>query len=557
MDKTDTTASSSPADADENTIFSAAQRLSTVSNSRTDAGFPTDETPPISRNTSLASMSPRLSRQPSGSQRGRSRAKSCDISNIVSKLAVKDTRYYHKDCWTDDEGNVFRGKNPNLKADEEAKLDEPAGAEKKKKSRTKKILFLEIKLKRISAIDTTKETFRCRFHYYLTWLASYEEYMSFQSDRDQYVPEWIPKIELVNAAEVHENFRGSNYTIKSRKSVGFNDEWRIHEKYLGFDGRDGKWNRVRFEADVTFAEELELEAFPFDCQDLSIYMKVEKDCIDSCDIVAFPREGDFCLLDPQFSVLSEWYLENLVTEFGFTDPLKSKSLRCYSIVSVHIKASRRWETHVGMIIVTFCMFSLGLGTFSQGVGADQLGERLGFCVTFLLADVATMQFMFGHLPLIPYWTILDFYIYSSFIFLFLITIWSCLAGAIDRFDEIDIDVDGQGSDGRDSIAFWVFTSIHILLHIGYVSFSIYYRTRERSKLNMTSAELEAYFDGERSMADRRAISNTWDQQNLIDQHENCDGDDLTTFHFQGSKLEPLRRSTKFSRKKILRKPFIE
>jgi len=556
MDKTDT-ASNSP---NESTVFTAAQRLSTVSNSQTErnAGFPTDETPPMSRKTSMASMSAhhKLTRQASGSSnKGRSRAKSCDISNIVSKLAVKDTRYYHKDCWTDTEGNVFRGHQK-----EEIKLDEPPSesAGKKKKERTKKILFLEIKIKRISAIDTTKETFRCRFHYYLTWLASFEEYMSFKSDRDQYVPEWIPKIELVNAAEVHENFRGSNYTIKSRKSVGFNDEWRIHEKYLGFDGRDGKWNRVRFEADVTFAEELELEAFPFDCQDLSIYMKVEKDCIDSCDIVAFPREGDFCLLDPQFSVLSEWYLENLVTEFGFTDPLKSKSLRCYSIVSVHIKASRRWETHVGMIIVTFCMFSLGLGTFSQGVGADQLGERLGFCVTFLLADVATMQFMFGHLPLIPYWTILDFYIYSSFIFLFLITIWSCLAGAIDRFEESDIDVDGHGSDGRDTVAFWVFTSIHITMHIAYVSFSIYYRTRERSKLNMTSAELEAYFDGERSMADRRAISNTWDQQNLIDQHECKNGsDDMTTFHFQGSKLEPLRRSTQFSRKKILRKPFVE
>ena len=513
----------------------------------------------MSRKTSMSTHH-KLSRQPSSSShKSRARAKSCDISDIVSKLAVKDTRYYHKDCWTDDEGNVFRGKNPNLKGAEEAKRDEDgkrAGAGKEKKARTKKILFLEIKIKRISAIDTTKETFRCRFHYYLTWLASFEEYTSFQSDRDQYVPEWIPKIELVNAAEVHENFRGSNYTIKSRKSVGFNDEWRIHEKYLGFDGCDGKWNRVRFEADVTFAEELELEAFPFDCQDLSIYMKVEKDCIDSCDIVAFPREGDFCLLDPQFSVLSEWYLENLVTEFGFTDPLKSKSLRCYSIVSVHIKASRRWETHVGMIIVTFCMFSLGLGTFSQGVGADQLGERLGFCVTFLLADVATMQFMFGHLPLIPYWTILDFYIYSSFIFLFLITIWSCLAGAIDRFEEIDSD--GRNSDSRDSIAFWVFTTIHITLHVAYVSFSIYYRARERSKLNMTSAELEAYFDGERSMADRRAISNTWDQQNLIDQHESKnDSDDLTTFHFQGNKLEPLRRSTQVSRKKLLRKPFVE
>ena len=39
----------------------------------------------------------------------------------------------------------------------------------------KKILFFEMKIKRISEIDTSAETFRCRFHIYFTWLASKNE----------------------------------------------------------------------------------------------------------------------------------------------------------------------------------------------------------------------------------------------------------------------------------------------------------------------------------------------------------------------------------------------
>ena len=277
----------------------------------------------------------------------RTRKKSFDTSAILYELPDIETRYFHKDCWEDSNGRVYRGNNPNKTT--KHKLDENKASEesmviagnqsndgqtnicieldtrsdpmeelkrlkrKKKQNRIKKILFLEIKIKRISAIDTTSESFRCRFHYYLTWLASKEEYDAYLDDTDNYSPDWVPKIEWVNAAELHAVFQGSNFTIKSKRNVGFNNEWRISPKYLGFEARKGVWNRVRYEADITFAEELELEAFPFDCQDLSLYMKVEKDNIEFCDIVPFPREGDFCLLDPQFSVLSEWYLENLVT----------------------------------------------------------------------------------------------------------------------------------------------------------------------------------------------------------------------------------------------------
>lgn len=446
----------------------------------------------------------------------KSQSESYDNSLNLSQNQIPtiEKKYFHCNIVRHDK-MVFRNVLNNC--DDEKFVD----VEKEKQQQVKKILLFELKIKRLSAIDTTAETFRCGFHYYLTWLASKAEFDSYNSDSANYVPQWIPKLEFANAIEIHEYIQGSKYSIKSNKSIGFGDEWEIDD-YFGFKADLGRWNRVRFDADITFAEELELEAFPFDCQDLSLYIKVEKDTIGLCDIVPFPRRGNFCLLDPQFSVLSEWQLENLVSEFSFTDPLKSKSLRCYSLVSIHIKACRRWEAHIGMIIVIFCMFSLGLGTFAQSVEPDFLGERLGFCVTFLLADVATLQLMFVQLPTIPYWTILDFYIYTSFIFLFIVTIWSCFAGANHHV-----------LADWDYVAFYIFLSIYLIIHLFYILLSIYHRRREKAKLTMTNSQLFKYFQRQTSINDKRAISNTWDVNVL---RNNKNKDRINKLHFQGIKF---------------------
>ncbi len=62
--------------------------------------------------------------------------------------------------------------------------------------------------------------------------------------------------------------------------------------------------------------------------------------MNEIDIVPFARMGDFLLLDPKTSLISEWTLRKLLVEFGFTDPSTSKMKKTYSIVSVHIKGER-------------------------------------------------------------------------------------------------------------------------------------------------------------------------------------------------------------------------
>ena len=61
---------------------------------------------------------------------------------------------------------------------------------------------------------------------------------------------------------------------------------------------------------------------------------------------------------------------------------------------------------------------------------EDAGERLGYCITLLLAEVVNIQWAFNTLPNVPYLTIIERYIYASFIFLFIVTSYSCLVCGI-------------------------------------------------------------------------------------------------------------------------------
>ena len=194
----------------------------------------------------------------------------------------------------------------------------------------------------------------------------------------------------------------------------------------------------------------------------------------------------------------------MVCEFYKTDKIKSKSSKEYALVSVRIKASRRWEAHVGHMLVTFCMFTLGLGTFAQqGLDGEELGNRLSYCVTLLLADVATLQLLFDNLPNIPYWTLFDVYIYSCFAYLFSVTLWTALCGVWNNtLSELD--------DEMFVVAGFVWLASHIL----FLWRAIYDRRIERTKLDMTSVELDEHFKNSKTDRDRRAIAVIWNKDNL-------------------------------------------
>ena len=175
-----------------------------------------------------------------------------------------------------------------------------------------------------------------------------------------------------------------------------------------------------------------------------------------------------------------------------------------------MKASRRWYAHIGQMVITFCMYTLGLCTFVLGLDNDEaVGNRLGYSITLLLADIATVQLAFSNQKHVGYWTILDYYIYSGFTFLYLVIVWSSLAVAIG--DSL-IDIDGA--------IFWVFACICIILHLYFVIQSRFIWEKERTKLFMTSAELEEFFEGTVVYDEQYAIAVSFSEDELYYDEKN-------------------------------------
>lgn len=190
----------------------------------------------------------------------------------------------------------------------------------------------------------------------------------------------------------------------------------------------------------------------FKCQELSMFLKIDRVTCDKCDILPLPRKGKYINFDTSHTVVSEWDFKTILAEFGQTDPKSSKSGKVYPKVSVYIKVSRQWQASIGLILVVFCLFTLAVGMFSLELTEENLGDRLGYAITLLLSDVACNQLLYDNLPNIPYATLFDYYIYTSFVYIFLATSWTFVGGImnlylIDNSDNINTDDDEDDNYG--------------------------------------------------------------------------------------------------------------
>jgi len=250
---------------------------------------------------------------------------------------------------------------------------------------------------------------------------------------------------------------------------------------LGFDPRDGYWIRVQIEADVVFSEELELENFPFDCQDFTMSFELSQLPNDEADLLPLCRAGSFLTLDRQFSVATEWHLKRIVSEFRYTDSKQSKTNKQYAVLDVRIKASRVWSSYASSFAITCMMFILGLGAFALNPETD-LGNRMQYCVVFLLADVSTLQLVSERLPKIQYMTFLGSYTCLGFSFLFLVTIWSCILSVI------------PGAQEADKWGFWFFVGLFLLSQMLCLIYARWLYQWERQKLDKTAMKLKKWIE---------------------------------------------------------------
>lgn len=153
-----------------------------------------------------------------------------------------------------------------------------------------------------------------------------------------------------------------------------------------FDPLKCRFIRTKWECDMTFAEELELQSFPFDCQDLSCIIK--GNFLSGAHYVFLPelRQPTFASIDSRFSVIDEWDLATALIEFANDQSTRTKSVS-YPTIVLRLKLKRKWTNYVvNIILLLFILSGCSLSAFY--LDFDQLGERMGLILTLLLTSVA-------------------------------------------------------------------------------------------------------------------------------------------------------------------------
>ena len=175
----------------------------------------------------------------------------------------------------------------------------------------------------------------------------------------------------------------------------------------------------------------------------------------------------------------------------------------------------------------------------------EIGDRLGYAMTLVLADVATLQLMFDSMPNIPYETFMDKYCYTCFIFLVIETIYCCFAG-----------YGGEKVLGAtiDSYVMVGFFAAFLMIHIGMLIYVGRRRVKEREKLWMTSDDIKEFYklDPSETSTDVPHCECKWDSADSLHPTRNC----IYAKHFPGQteeEEEVQKRIEDNAEKRLLRK----
>jgi len=242
-----------------------------------------------------------------------------------------------------------------------------------------------------------------------------------------------------------------------------------------FNPKHAFFLRAKLECELTLAEELELQSFPFDCQDLSCVIH-ERTADESPPCIFLPelRKENFASVDPRYSVIDEWDLETAMIEFGSTEA--DISQKVYPMIVIRLKMKRRWKVYLwNVCFMMVCICSMALTAFSISPIADD-GDRLNLLITLVLTAVAFNFVVLDDLPRVPYLTFMDKYILSGYTFLTAIMVES---GFIIRV-----------AHHIDYIIFWIAAAVLILYHVYFAISAVYARRDEANKLSFSSDEIE-------------------------------------------------------------------
>ena len=313
------------------------------------------------------------------------------------------------------------------------KVDEESASIGRK---TNKVVLVNVRISisSVADIDTVKQEFTCEFFLAATWEEPALKGRYNAADVD-WENKWDPRIYFVNAVE-----------IKNMQ--------RKH-KLIRISGSPYPIVQLSYRVAARFKTLFSLRNFPFDHQTL----KIEISSKWSDLAVQFDKAPNIpCVLScSNFLGREEWdLLDHVITRASSTseDSLKV-SLITYSVYTFDFNIRRKYSFYLTNIV--FMMFLIALLSFSSFfVNPANTGERLGVILTLLLTAVTFKFVVSQSLPPVSYLTMLDWYVLTSVVFIFLVAMENSLIAKIQtKENQVRADNISWG------VAWLTFTAIHV------------------------------------------------------------------------------------------------
>lgn len=299
----------------------------------------------------------------------------------------------------------------------------PRPARKRSKGRRQAALTAKVQICvqffKVGEIDTLKEQYTADVVVKAKWREPTLDGQSKSAENVDFAKLWNPKLYIENS------YGDPKEQLRYRILYNDKGEAYVSEKRV---------------IKGTFMENLELDDFPFDVQDLTITVVSE---LPSYEVELVEDETDHHVVNRQsFVDEQEWFLY-MHTECSRKDIVidqADNSVR-RSALSVKCRAARRPGYFVwNIFMVTFLICSLSFATFAVEKNKPQ--NRLQLSFTLILTAVAFKSVVNNSLPRISYLTYMDKYLLVAMVTLAAVCVWHAVVTVVPLSvqDEVEMYV---------------------------------------------------------------------------------------------------------------------
>lgn len=335
-------------------------------------------------------------------------------------------------------------------------------------------------VKGIFKLDTIAQTFAVLLGLQMTWPCPPSEDPPDPGDDDgDWEPNWTPKYRIKHQMEDMNS--ETIFTVKT-------------------DANSQKF--VVMEADhlVTIYEQLELQSFPTDLQDLTIELE-SKVPAERVLWVRPASGGKPCRLMESKCFLNDF---SILNECPFTYNMfcKEHDQRVVSALRLSVKVARKstyYLLNVNVLMFIICFFSL----CAWSTHPADIASRHTIDFSLILTAVMFKLVLTQMLPKVSYITTLDSYVMTSFLLLMGITVvhTALPLAFITHGDNSPLTLPSQQSAveedllAADMVAFWIVFVVLVFFNAGYSVFFMYRKSIERRAFVAAALSDQEEFDG--------------------------------------------------------------